>query len=185
MSVKRCLLSRVKRTVVGRAAMSVHDPKRTSSVALILPFLLAGTRVRFEGWISMLSDLLDREEFFKKQTEECRDLARNAVNGDDREFWEQAAKRWNEQLRAAKRANRLKDRPSELQATAQAKLKRASKSCVEWDCGWPLDSDAPFIELFLANCGSGAPACWRILAGRTPFVGIAAHKCDGANARLA
>ena len=124
MSVKRCLLSRVKRTVVGRAAMSVHDPKRTSSVALILPFLLAGTRVRFEGWISMLSDLLDREEFFKKQTEECRDLARNAVNGDDREFWEQAAKRWNEQLRAAKRAKRVAGNGTSEAKARQQELRR-------------------------------------------------------------
>lgn len=126
MSVKRCLLSRVKGTVVGRAAVSVHDPKRTSSVALILPFLLAGTRVRFEDWISMLSDLLDREEFFKKQTEECRDLARNAVNGDDREFWEQAAKRWNEQLRAAKRANRLKRQTKRVagNGTSEAKARQ-------------------------------------------------------------
>jgi len=74
----------------------------------------------------MLSDLLDREEFFKKQTEECRDLARNAVNGDDREFWEQAAKRWNEQLRAAKRANRLKRQTKRVagNGTSEAKARQ-------------------------------------------------------------
>jgi hypothetical protein len=74
----------------------------------------------------MLSDLLDREEFFKKQTEECRDLARNAVNGDDREFWGQAAKRWNEQLRAAKRANRLKRQTKRVagNGTSEAKARQ-------------------------------------------------------------
>src|SRR5215831_4677212 len=92
----------------------------------VLPSLLAGTRVRFEGWIGMLSDLLDREEFFKKQTEECRDLARNAVNADDRAFWELAAKRWNEQLLAVKRANRPKRQTRRVagNGTSEAKSRR-------------------------------------------------------------
>ena len=122
----------------------------------VLPSLLAGTRVRFEGWIGMLSDLLDREEFFKKQTEECRDLARNAVNADDRAFWELAAKRWNEQLLAAKRASRQKDRPGELQATAQAKLSRAGRSCVKRGCGRAPRLRCPAHRAF--SCRSGL---WR------------------------
>jgi hypothetical protein len=54
----------------------------------------------------MLAELLDREEVFKKQIEECQKLARNAVNGDDRAFWERAATRWKEQLRGAKQKKR-------------------------------------------------------------------------------
>jgi hypothetical protein len=43
----------------------------------------------------------DKEEFFKKQVEECRELERQAVTAEDRTFWLQAAERWQEQLRQA------------------------------------------------------------------------------------
>jgi hypothetical protein len=46
--------------------------------------------------------MLDREIFFQKQVEECRELARHAVNEDDRAFWQQTAERWEEQLRKFK-----------------------------------------------------------------------------------
>jgi hypothetical protein len=42
----------------------------------------------------MLAELIDKKEFFRKQTEECQQLARNAVNEEDRVFWEKAAKHW-------------------------------------------------------------------------------------------
>jgi hypothetical protein len=54
----------------------------------------------------MLGELLDREELFKKQIEECLGLARNAVNGTDRAFWERAAAGWKEQLRGIKQKRR-------------------------------------------------------------------------------
>jgi len=38
--------------------------------------------------------------FFKKQIEECRELARHAVDAEDRAFWQQAAARWEDQLRS-------------------------------------------------------------------------------------
>jgi hypothetical protein len=41
------------------------------------------------------------EDFFKKQIEECRELERQAVNGEDRAFWRQVVGRWEEQLRQA------------------------------------------------------------------------------------
>jgi hypothetical protein len=41
--------------------------------------------------------VLDR--FFKRQIEECQELARHAVDKEDRAFWQQAAARWEEQLR--------------------------------------------------------------------------------------
>jgi len=43
----------------------------------------------------------DKEEFFKKQVEDCRELERQTVNADDRAFWRQVADRWQEQLRQA------------------------------------------------------------------------------------
>jgi hypothetical protein len=48
----------------------------------------------------------DKEEFFKKQIEECRELERQAANADDRAFWRQAVGRWEEQLRQAQEAER-------------------------------------------------------------------------------
>jgi hypothetical protein len=41
----------------------------------------------------------DWQEFFKKQIEECRELERQAVNADDRVFWQKTTQRWEEQLR--------------------------------------------------------------------------------------
>jgi len=46
----------------------------------------------------------DWEEFFKKQIEECRELGKQAVNTEDRAFWQQAAGRWEEQHRRAQQA---------------------------------------------------------------------------------
>jgi hypothetical protein len=54
----------------------------------------------------MLAELFDREEIFKKQIEECQGLARNAVNGNDRAFWERAAAGWKKQLRGIKQKTR-------------------------------------------------------------------------------
>jgi hypothetical protein len=48
----------------------------------------------------------DKEEFFKKQIEECRELESQAVSAEDRAFWQQAAGRWKEQLRQAQEAER-------------------------------------------------------------------------------
>jgi hypothetical protein len=45
----------------------------------------------------------DKEEFFKKQIEECRELEGQAVSTEDRVFWRQAVGRWEEQLRQAQR----------------------------------------------------------------------------------
>jgi hypothetical protein len=45
----------------------------------------------------------DKEEFFKKQIEECRELESQAVSTEDRVFWRQAVGRWEEQLRQAQR----------------------------------------------------------------------------------
>jgi hypothetical protein len=45
----------------------------------------------------------DKEEFFKKQIEECRELESQAVSAEDRAFWRQAVGRWEEQLRQAQR----------------------------------------------------------------------------------
>ena len=40
----------------------------------------------------------DKQEFFKKQIEECRELESQAPNAENREFWRQAAERWEQQL---------------------------------------------------------------------------------------
>jgi hypothetical protein len=39
---------------------------------------------------------------FQRQIEECRELARQAVNAEDRAFWLQAAERWEGLLRQIK-----------------------------------------------------------------------------------
>jgi CRISPR/Cas system Type II protein with McrA/HNH and RuvC-like nuclease domain len=38
--------------------------------------------------------MLDKKVFFQRQIEECRELARHAVNAADQAFWLQAAERW-------------------------------------------------------------------------------------------
>ena len=41
----------------------------------------------------------DWQKFFTTQIEECRELERQAVNVEDRAFWQQTGRRWEEQLR--------------------------------------------------------------------------------------
>jgi hypothetical protein len=64
----------------------------------------------------------DKEEFFKKQIEECRELESQAVSAEDRAFWRQAVGRWEEQLRQAQRG-KFKSRTLKL----GPKLKRPSQ----------------------------------------------------------
>jgi hypothetical protein len=52
----------------------------------------------------------DKDEFFKKQIEECRELERQAANAEDRAFWQQAIGRWQDQLRQAQEAEQRKRR---------------------------------------------------------------------------
>jgi hypothetical protein len=55
----------------------------------------------------MLAELIDKKEFFRKQTEECQQLARNAVSEEDHVFWEKAAKHWKKNLRRSSSPKRL------------------------------------------------------------------------------
>jgi hypothetical protein len=55
----------------------------------------------------------DWQEFFRKQIEECREHERHAVNAEDRAFWHQTTKRWEEQLRLAEAEARK--RPPQVQ----------------------------------------------------------------------
>lgn len=48
----------------------------------------------------------DKEAVFQKQIEECRALERQALSTKDRAFWQQAAGRWEEQLRQAQTRKR-------------------------------------------------------------------------------
>jgi hypothetical protein len=50
----------------------------------------------------------DKEEFFKKQLEECRELEQQSLNAEDRAFWRLAGERWQEQLRQAQSQARKK-----------------------------------------------------------------------------
>jgi hypothetical protein len=43
----------------------------------------------------------DKEAVCQKRIEECRALERQALSTKDRVFWQQAARRWEEQLREA------------------------------------------------------------------------------------
>ena len=43
----------------------------------------------------------DKEALFQKQIEECRALESQALSTKDRVFWQQAAGRWEQQLRHA------------------------------------------------------------------------------------
>jgi hypothetical protein len=57
-------------------------------------------RHRWSEIASLLSlEVLALDRFVKRQIEECRELARHAVDEEDRAFWQQAAARWEEQLR--------------------------------------------------------------------------------------
>ncbi len=42
--------------------------------------------------------MLDKKVFFQRQVEECRELARHAVNDEDRTFWLDAAECWETQI---------------------------------------------------------------------------------------
>jgi hypothetical protein len=46
--------------------------------------------------------MLDKSVFFQRQIEECQELARHAVNAQDRAFWLQAAERWEALLKQIK-----------------------------------------------------------------------------------
>jgi transcription elongation GreA/GreB family factor len=46
--------------------------------------------------------MLDKRVFFQRQIEECRELARHAVNAEDRAFWLQTAERWEGLLKQIK-----------------------------------------------------------------------------------
>jgi|SRR5690348_9595402 hypothetical protein len=54
----------------------------------------------------MLAELIDKKQLFRKQTEECQQLARNALNEEDRAFWEKAAKHWKQKLRRSSSSKR-------------------------------------------------------------------------------
>jgi hypothetical protein len=45
--------------------------------------------------------MIDKNDFFRDQIEQCRNLAERARNKTDREFWLRLAQRW-EELRGAK-----------------------------------------------------------------------------------
>ena len=46
--------------------------------------------------------MLDKKVFFQRQVDECRELARHAVNSQDRAFWLHIAERWEGQLKQVK-----------------------------------------------------------------------------------
>jgi hypothetical protein len=46
--------------------------------------------------------MIDKKLFFQRQIEECRELARHAVDAEDRAFWLQAAERWEGLLKQTK-----------------------------------------------------------------------------------
>ena len=48
----------------------------------------------------------DKEAVFQKQIEECRALEKQALSTKDRVFWQQAAGRWEQQLRQAQAQTR-------------------------------------------------------------------------------
>jgi hypothetical protein len=81
-----------------RQAAGVVRPKRLDRLRLPLP-----APALFCSTVADPQHLFDKEEFFKKQIEECRELESQAVSGEDRAFWRQAVGRWEEQLRQAQR----------------------------------------------------------------------------------
>jgi hypothetical protein len=60
---------------------------------------------------------VDKEEFFKKQIEECRELERLALSAKDRAFWQQAAGRWKEQLRQAQETSNAREAAEDTNTT--------------------------------------------------------------------
>jgi hypothetical protein len=109
----------------------------------------------------MFSGLLDKEEFFKKQSEECRELARNAVNADDRAFWEKAAKRWNEQLRTAKRGNRQKRQTRRIASSSASEAKARQQELRQSSLRVSRSTETPRPSGFFLQIGALA----RRLAG--------------------
>jgi hypothetical protein len=47
--------------------------------------------------------MIEKNEFFRDQFEQCRSLAERARNKTDREFWLRLAQRWEELLQAKQR----------------------------------------------------------------------------------
>ena len=60
----------------------------------------------------------DLQDFFRKQIEECRELEGHAVSAEDRAFWQQTIKRWEEQLRHAE--GQLRKRRPQREHTRRA-----------------------------------------------------------------
>jgi hypothetical protein len=58
----------------------------------------------------------DKEALFQKQIEECRALEGEALSTKDRAFWQQAAGRWEQQLRQAQAQTRK--RPQQCAQTS-------------------------------------------------------------------
>jgi PIN domain nuclease of toxin-antitoxin system len=54
--------------------------------------------------------MLDKKLFFQRQVEECRQLARHAVNDEDRTFWLHAAECWETQVNQVKQKTSRKMR---------------------------------------------------------------------------
>ncbi len=74
-------------------------------LAIVLGALLWIVLVEVEIWPTSMVRIPALDLFFKKQIEECRELAKHAVDEDDRAFWQQAAARWEEQLRVFQHAH--------------------------------------------------------------------------------
>jgi len=66
---------------------------------------------------SSYTAMLDKSVFLQRQIEECRELLRHAVNDEDRAFWQEAAARWESQLRQIKPVHLRQKAPAEAGAS--------------------------------------------------------------------
>jgi hypothetical protein len=74
---------------------------------------------------SLLAVVFDIARTRFGQIEECRELARHAVEEKDRAFWQQAAARWEEQLRGAPTWRDTEGAPLREDATVLVALSRS------------------------------------------------------------
>jgi len=103
----RWLVLRVRLTEAAEPARGVHALFKGYETAIRAAARLTAVNrapriVLCLGWSIEQSRRIDESAFFQRQIEECRELARHAVNAEDRAFWQHAAERWEGLLKQIK-----------------------------------------------------------------------------------
>ena len=90
--------------------------------------------VHSKAWRLMDHAMLNVQEFFQHQVDECLELAKGAVHREDAEFWEESARRWAELAKHKVKRNAALfpiDQPSTYRKTGRFTWGRPQKTSRE------------------------------------------------------